>query len=380
MADSRIFHRDFVLAFFSQFAVSFVVCLLIPTLPIYLSEAGATEVEIGILIGVLGFASLVVRPSVGKALLRVPERSFMIAGGGLFVLTSAAYLWAPLFWPFLAVRVLQGVAVALFYTASVTLAADISPEACRGQSLSYFFLAFNIAFAIAPTVGIFLVNTFNLTVLFGLCAALSLTSLFISTRLKRRPIHPPEGSAIQTKAFYNHRSLSPAVINLLAHIIWGALSAFFPLYALQCGFTNPGLFFAVSAGMLIVGRSLGAKLQDRYSREKVILPCLVVFAGAMVLLAFSKTLPMFMIVALLWGGGSAFLFPALVLFALDLAGPSRGPAMGIFTAFQDFGMGIGPVIMGVVLRFAGYRTMFLSLALVGFLSIGYFQFFVRKRG
>jgi len=378
MTSQKIFHRDFVLAFFAQFAISFVVCLLIPTLPIHLSRSGSTEVEIGVLIGVLGFASLILRPPVGKALLRIPERSFMIAGGLLFAVASAAYIWAPPFWPFLVVRILQGVGVGLFYTASVTLAANISPEARRGQSLSYFFLSFNIAFALAPTVGMLLMDTFNMTVLFVVCAALAFSSLFISIRLTRRTIDPAERSSSQEDSFFSRESLPPAFINFLAHIIWGALTAFFPLYALHCGFTNPGLFFAASAMMLVAGRSLGAKIQDRYSRGKVILPCLLIFAGSMVVLAFSTTFPMIMLVAILWGIGSAFLFPALVLLALDLAGPSRGPAMGTFTAFQDLGIGLGPIIMGVVLHLTSFRTTFLSLALVGFISVIYLHFFVRR--
>jgi len=379
MTAQKIFHRDFVLTFFAQFSISFVVCLLIPTLPIYLSRSGATEVEIGILIGVLGFASLILRPPVGRALLRIPEKYFMIAGGLLFALTSVAFLWATPFWPFLVVRIFQGIGVGLFYTASVTLVANISPEARRGQSLSYFFLAFNIAFALAPSVGMFLIDTFSISMLFVVCAVLSFSALFFSTRLGRRKLDPPERASIQDEPLFSGKALSPALINFFSHIVWGALTAFFPLYALHCGLSNSGLFFAVSATMLIAGRSLGAKIQDRYDRKKVILPCLIIFAGSMVVLAFSKTLPMFVLVAVLWGIGSAFLFPALVLLTLDLGGSSRGMAMGTFTAFQDLGIGLGPVIMGVILRLTGYRGMFLSLALVGFISIVYFHFFVRRR-
>jgi hypothetical protein len=57
----------------------------------------------------------------------------------------------------------------------------------------------------------------------------------------------------------------------------------------------------------------------------------------MAILAFSKTLPMFILVAVIWGIGNAFLVPTLVAYTIDLAGLSRGPAMGTFTALADFG-------------------------------------------
>jgi len=42
-------------------------------------------------------------------------------------------------------------------------------------------------------------------------------------------------------------------------MIWGALTAFFPLYAIQNGVANPGFFFAAYAFVLILGRALGAR-------------------------------------------------------------------------------------------------------------------------
>jgi predicted MFS family arabinose efflux permease len=131
--------------------------------------------------------------------------------------------------------------------------------------------------------------------------------------------------------------------------------------------------------MLILGRSLGGRILDLYSREKIIFPCLITYILSMIILAFSKTLPMFILVATIWGAGNAFLFPALVTFVLDLAGSSRGPALGTFAAISDLGVGLGAVITGVILRWTNYQGMFLCLAFIGTVNFLYFIFFVRKR-
>jgi len=379
MTPQKILSRDFILCFFAQFTFTSGFHLLIPTLPIYLSRLGSTEVEIGVLIGILGISSLVLRPFVGRALLKIPERNFMIAGAFLSALTSIAFLLASPFWPILMVRVLQGIGIAFFYTASVTLIANISPEAHRGQSLSYFYLAFNISFALAPSFGMFLINLFSFALLFLFCLGLSLCSLFLTTRLRKRQVEPLEDLSNQDESFLSREALPPAIMTFFAHIIWGALTAFFPLYALNQGVANPGFFFAAYAIVLILGRALGGKILDLYSREKVILPCLTTYIISMTILAFSKTLPMFIIVAVIWGIGNAFLMPSLVAYALDRAGSSRGPAMGTFTAIGDLGIGLGPVIMGIILRLTSYPTMFLCLALTGIINLNYFYFFVRKK-
>jgi MFS family permease len=380
MSARKIFSRDFILIFFSQFAIASVFHVYLPTLPIYLSRKGSSEVEIGVLIGILGLSSLVLRPFVGRALAKTSEKNFMLGGALLFGLTSAAYLVASPFWPFLTVRVFQGIGLAFFYTASLTLVARISPEAQRGQSLSYYLLSINIAFALAPTLGMFLVNRFSFDLLFLACTGLSFCSLFITGRIERRKPDALENPSAQEASFFNWQVLPPAIMIFLTHMIWGSLTAFFPLFALDHGVGNPGFFFAVYATIMVLGRAFGGKLLDRYSREKVLLPCLTTYIIAMVILAFSRTLPMFFVVAVIWGTGNAFFIPALMAFTLDLAGASRGPAVALFAAMGDLGTGLGPVIMGIVIRFTDYPTMFLCLALTALINFTYFYFFVRNKG
>jgi len=222
----KVFSRDFTLVFFAQFAFSFVFQSLIPTLPMYLSRSGSNEVEIGVLIGIFFFCSLVLRPFIGKALLRTPEKTFMITGSLLYALASLAYLLAPPFWPLLIVRIFQGIGFAFFHTASFTLIANISPEAHRGQSLSYFILAANISGALGPSIGIFLINHFSFTLLFLVCSALSFCSLFITYRLGRRQVVPLQDSSIDDGFFLNRKALPASVISSLSLFIWGALTAF----------------------------------------------------------------------------------------------------------------------------------------------------------
>jgi MFS family permease len=380
MATQKIFTRDFVLSFFAQFAFSSVFFILIPTIPIYLSRLGSKEAEIGVLVGVFSVSSLVLRPFVGRALLKIPERSFMIAGALIYAFSSIAYLIAKPFWPFLIVRIFQGIGLALFATASFTLVTRISPEARRGQSIGYFYLAINIAFALAPSFGVAIVNLFDFPILFLVCTGLSLCSLFITLKLERTKIDSLEVQSIRNQPFVSREALPSSIMSFMGSMIWGAVTAFLPLYALSHGVDNPGLFFAALAITLILARGLGGKILDIYAREKVILPCLLAQIIAMSILIFSTTLPMFILVAVIWGIGNAFFYPALVAYVIDLAGPSRGPAIGTYMALSDFGAGMGSVIMGIVLQWTNYPIMFLCIAFTGVINLLYFYFLFRKKG
>jgi MFS family permease len=379
MTIKKILSRDFILCFAAQFAFTSVAFILIPTLPIYLSRLGSTEIEIGILIGAFGISSLVLRPVVGKTLSKIPEEKFMVSGAILFALSSAAYLIATPFWPLFIVRIFQGIGSAFFFTAAMILISNITPEAYRGQSLGYFFLSFNISMALAPMFGIFLVNNFGFRTLFLVCIALSLCSLLISGKLRGSDVRPTVESSIEDSSFFSPRAFPPIFVYFLAHIIWGALTAFFPLHAIKHGVANPGLFFAAYAVVLILGRALGGRVLDIQRREKVILPCLIGYIVAMTVLAFSESLPMFILVAVIQATGHAFLMPALVAYTIDLAGSSRGASIGLLSAAGDLGMVLGPMMMGIILRFTSFSAMFLCVALIGLTNFTYFYFTVKKR-
>jgi len=374
----KILSRGFILTFCAQFTLLSVFYILIPTLPIYLSRLGSNEVEIGVLIGIFTVSSLVLRPYVGRALLNIPEKTFMIVGALLYAVTSVAYLFAPPFWPFLIVRLSQGIGLACFHTASMTLIANISPEAHRGQSLSYFTLASSISGALVPSLGIFLINHFSFTLLFLVCLGLSLCALLITVLLGRRQVAPMEHPSIKSDIILSRKAVAPSIIHSFAFFTWGALTAFFPLYAITHGMANPGFFFTTIAIMLILGRALGGRIFDLYSRDRIILPCLVTSIISMVILTFSKNLPMFILVAMIWGIGYTFLLPSSLAYAVDRAG-SPGPAMGTFTAISDLGLSLGPVTMGILLHWTSYPIMFLCLALTGVINLNYFYFFVRKK-
>ena len=169
------------------------------------------------------------------------------------------------------------------------------------------------------------------------------------------------------------------MMNFLQSFVWGALSAFFPLYAVKCGVLNPGYFFTAIAVMLLVGRIAGGRILDLYSKEKILLSVLTIYVFVTIILSFSRSLPMFIFVGLLWGTGGAFFYPASIAYALEYADSSSGAAVGTVRAIMDLGMSLGPIMMGTVIPLIDYRAMFLCLAFICLVNLVYFHFYVRRR-
>lgn len=376
-----ILTRDFVLGFVAFFAFLMATFAIIPTLPVFLARLGMNEMEIGVIVGIYGAASLISRLLVGGALLKVSERSVMMAGGLLFGLTFLALILFRPFWPIAVIRVLQGISFAAVDTAALAFAIGITPIHLRGRAIGYFVLAPPFAQAMAPALGMFLANRYDFTVLFLACAAACLCAFLFSCKVAvRRGDSPPDGAEAARRArFLDLRIIAPGIPTFLHGVAWGSVMAFLPLYAIQNRIANPGLYFSAVGAMLIAGRAFGGKILDTYPKKRILLGCVATLMVAMVVLSFSKSLFMFVIVGLIWGSGSAFFFPTAMAYVLEYAGSSDGTAVGTFRALADFGVAIGPAAMGLIIPLSGYRAMFLVLAALFLLSLLYFRFCLVQR-
>jgi predicted MFS family arabinose efflux permease len=376
--DQKILTREFILAFCAQLAFMFILQLLIPTLPLYLKKVGCTEIEIGVLAGVFGIASVLSRPLVGRVLVRVHEKTLMMVGAGLYTVCSVVYLLVPPFWPFLFARIAHGASFGLFHTASTTHIVSISSEGNRTRVLSYFALAMNFAGVAAPPFGVFLVYRFGFDHLFIVCTGVSLCMLALSAALGRSPRTGSHGSGGYDGFLLSRQALPASLVGFTILFTWSSVTTFFPIYATSRGVTNPGLFFTVMAVMLILGRTLGGRIMDIPNRGIVLIPCIASSVAAMAILSISGTQGMFLLAAAVWGAGFAFLMPILLTLALESAGPSHSPVVATFYAISDLGVFLGPLIMGAVVHYTNYTTMFLCLALMALAGMVYSFRFARK--
>ncbi len=374
-----IMTRDFIIVFLAFFAYQAANQALVPAVPIYFTKLGSNERQVGVLIGTWGIAALVSRFFVGAILTRHSEKRVMLFGASLLTLVLLAYIVFRPFWPLFIVMAAQGIAFASVHTAAFTYVVKTVSPAYRGQGIAYLTLATFLPMAVAASCGIFVVNRYGFTIFFLTFASLSVCSFLLALGVKEREaIGAPEQQPHRT-TLVEWKVLAPGIAAFLQMFVYGAVAAFFPLYALQCGVTNPGLFFSASAIVIIAGRAFGGRILDTYNKEKMIATLMVIIMAAMVLLSFSRNLPMFILVGVLFGMGLAFFMPASLVYALDYAGSSGGPAVATFNASFDLGVALGPATMGLIVHRTGYPVMFLILALMCFVDLCHFQLYVTKR-
>jgi MFS family permease len=375
----NVFIRDYVLTFLAFFSFLAASHALTPTIPIYLKRLGTIEGEIGLLVGVFGVASLLSRFIAGTLLRRYPEKLIMIWGAVSFILCYLTLILFKPFWPFFITRAFHGFAFACLDTAAISYVIRIIPLEHRPRAISYLLVASPLSSAFVASASVFVLNEYGFAFLLLGCTVLSVCALLFSLKIRtEKTARSIETPAAGSGLFFEPKILAPAILSFMFSFSWGGLGAFFPLYAIQCGVKNPGHFFMAMAIVLIVARLTGGRILDTYRKEKIIPIVILTSMAALLILAFSKTLPMFIFVGMLWGIGGGFFPPVSLAYALEYAGSSDGTAVGTYQAAMDSGFGLGPVATGLIIPLTGYPVMFLCLACICFLNVCYFQFYLRK--
>lgn len=380
--------------FFSSFY------FLMPLLPLYIVDIGASPATVGIVIGAFTISSLALRPLVGLGVDRVGRRAFMAAGAAVFTLAGLLYVAARTVPTLTLVRILHGTGIACFTTASSAYVADIVPASRRGEAISYYGMFINLAMAYAPAAGGLIVDWMGFAGAFIASSAVAALALAVAALL-REPRRQPKTAAAAAAAapdegsyerggprgeggprgrrglagtLFSKSALFPALVCMTCTITYGAVMAFLPLLAVKRGLAGAGMFFTVYAVSIIVARIVGGYISDRRGRAAAIVPGLISAAAAMVCLVALGGASGMVVAAALYGLGFGLALPSLNVMAIDRAPlAERGAAMATYSALFDLGIASGAIVLGALVAVGGYGLVFGAAALVigaGLLGFG----------
>ncbi|ETT64540.1 MFS transporter [Paenibacillus sp. FSL H8-0457] len=349
--------------------------LLLPTLPLYIKHLGGSETQVGLAAGAFTLTAVVFRPMVGGLVDRYGRRAFYVWGLIFFVLSMYLYDWVGSILLLLALRILHGASWAFSTTSIGTVITDLIPISRRGEGMGWYGMAMTVAMAIGPMLGTYIVSGYSFRTLFLVATGLSLIA-FILAYMTRAPYQAkPSAGRIQLV----EKSVLPvtAAIFFLA-VAYGGITTFLPLFAESIR-VNPGTFFLVYAVALTLIRPFAGKLSDRFGEAAVIIPSLVITAGALIVLSQSSGLPGLITAAILYGIGFGSAQPALQAATLRIAPENRrGAANASFMTAFDLGIGLGAILLGLVSERIGYAYLFTVTAVSVVVSLVIFAVFVRS--
>ena len=368
-----IWTRNFICIMLANFLLqmsNFATSTLVST---YATFLGAAPTLMGFLTGMFYGISLALRPVAGPIQTKANHKKLMIAVFVLGCVVNAGYSLFHSIPVFLAFRVLHGVQYAFFGSLSMTIAADSVPDDKLASGLGFFALSGAVSQAIAPQIGISLVEwgtaqrgeDFGYTVLFAYGTAmlvLGLIPLLIMRDEAKERKTAPAATGKWYKNIVSRHAIMPAVVMMLIMMSFSNFNGFMVPFGTELGIENIGIFFTVFAGAMLVIRPIGGWLSDKLGLRNVLLPAIALFCVSFLVIGNATAIPMILVGAVLASIGFGIGNPMTQALSVQTEPRARrAVASNTLYVGMDIGFFMGPLLGGIIRDLAGnYKAVILG--------------------
>lgn len=362
-----IWSKNFVLLLLSNAMLWLAFEMLTPTLPLYVEGMGGSPAQIGLIIGILTIAAMVVRLFTGSLTNFLNKKHILIISMLVCMLATGNYIFSTGLILLFIFRVVHGLgfgAATVFYA---TVAAENLPPKRLGEGMGYFGIGESVCLSIGPVLGIAMLNMFDFKGLFMASAFISLLAALLILALRSKPDQDKGQAKHQSRSIslkiIEKKVLPQSVLMLINGIIFGGVITFIPIFAKQQGISNVAWFFFISAIVGVVVRIVCGKYYDLKGPVFVLVPTGLCLMFGMLLIAFSPSLLVLNIAGVFYGIGQSSVFSALLAWTISMVETeNRESAMSSFLNSFDLGAGGGSFLLGFIVQATSYQTMYILLA------------------
>lgn len=365
----KLWNKDFILIIVINFLVFMNHLMILSTFPFYIEYLGGSEAVAGYAAALFSIIAVVFRPFIGWMLDNGKRKIILIIGLCGMALMPIGYLvFATLYLAFVC-RMLHGASLAFSNTSTSTIATDIIPKPRFAEGMGMFGLATALATAVAPALGLALMDYMGFTMLF-LFAAVSIVIALILFLIMKVPKVEVEKKPLNLKGLIDKDAVPASATALVFMLTYGALENFTAKFAAEQNLPSGGIFFAVMAVALLLTRLLAGKVTDRHGESFFAYSCNAAMLIAFLLMGLFPNVATYLLAAVLAGFGFGGLEPALQSMAVAIAPPERrGSTNSTFLCAYDIGIGVGGGIAGVLISSFGYSQMFVIMTVFNILSV-----------
>ena len=380
---SRIWTRDFTLIVITTFITFMNFHIHLSAFSYYIISIGGTDAIAGTASLLYSIASVVMRPVVGWLLDTRGRRICLLLGALIFGLLPFGFIVIGSISLAIVLRAVQGLAWAFCGTAPNTMACDIIPQERFGEGIGYFSLASAVSSAVAPGIGLGIMNNMGLDAMFAFCGITTLIAFVINIFIKapkielsKRRLFGKEG----LKGMFSKDALPAAMIFFCYMAGYGCMASFIALYGSNIlGLGNAGAFFTCVAVTTFFSRIIFGKITDRKGEAFSVYIGILAMVIPFICLWLIPSKIVFFAGALVLGVGYGMIQPAMQAMAMRTATPqTRGAASVTYLCSYDVSVGLGGMIGGVIATWWGYRSMFGVISIVPLIGILLYVVWGRK--
>lgn len=327
-----------------------------PLLPFYAQDLGASKLTVGLLFASFPLCQLFSGPILGRLSDRLGRKPVLISSQlgtcvGLVIMALAQRVE----WLFVG-RILDGLTAGNLSIAQAYIADVTTPEK-RTRAFGLIGIAFGLGFLVGPAMAGAMAKSFGNHAPFLLAAALSLTSVILTTALLPRT--PPVGHGQERGFAAARRVLSRATPRarlleffpflLSFSMLTGGLGLFLKdRFAFDVGDVGWTFGFAGLIGALMQG-GLG-RLASAFGENRLSAVGAIAMAAGYAVLSQASSIAMLGVALTLGSAGSAVVRPALTtLLTGSVPDEDRGLVLGAQQSLASIAQTAGPILSGFLI-------------------------------
>jgi len=376
--------RIFPLLALPIFASMLGVGIISPLLPLYAEKLGATGIWIGIVFASFAISRTIITPVVGRLSDRSGRKLLLSVGLLASSIISLGYIWANSITQLTLVRLIHGAAGGMIQPIAQAYIGDISPKGEEGKWMGYFNAAFFTGFGFGPLMGGVLTDHFGMTVAFSAMGGLNLLAFLLVALLL--PEVRPGKMADNLRPSFKEMSSSGMVKGLFSFQLAfslgrGTFATFLPIFAgIYIGLspTLIGVLLAVNILLMSLLQVYGGNIADRSNRKALVIVGSLISLSHLALIPLGGNFWQLLGICALGGISGAIATPAASALSVEEGRRfGMGSTMAILAMAFGIGMGVGPLMGGVIADFVDINSVFYFAASIGLIGTGLFIWLAR---
>lgn len=365
---NKLNKKIFGTLFFSIFAAVTGVGIVVPLLPVYAHDLGASGLYVGLIFGAFSLSRTFFLPYFGRLSDIKGRKPFIVPGFLAYALISVAFVYSNSVDMLIVIRFFHGIASAMLMPVIQAYIGDITRKGREGITMGMFNMSLFLGLSLGPVIGGTIKDHFSLQASFicmGLMAFVGfLLSLFLlpPTSSERAQSHDQNPFAWKT-LLYDRLIVGLFLFRFAYVVCVGIIWGFIPLLAdMEFAASSSLIGVLVMLGVFISGLvhvPMGY-LADRISKK------LMVAAGGLMVgygvfsLEWSGGIGDLVLATIIFGLGGGISMPALMAMAV-LKGSrtnAMGSIMALMTVAHSLGMLCGALLGGLMMDFFQLRWAF----------------------
>lgn len=371
--NDSLLNKNVILVFFVTFIFFATLDMTVYPLPLYVLELGGGPREIGYIAGTFSFSAILFRPLLGRI-------SDARGNKGILIIGMIASATAPLLYLAFSdlrlvalVRAYHGLGLAAVVLATQAMMAGLAPSGKKGQAVALQGIADGSGLMLGPPLGQWMMEAQGFHQLFISIAVLAGIGFFLAllTDEPRNNIGDVKVTEQEiTGPFLQPQLLLATLLGFAVAFVFGSVLTFLPVYAEQLTVQFKSGLFVILALFAIIGRYTTGLLSDKYGRNKVVLPAVVLIASGAMLLAFwTASFGIYLATALVGLGFGSGHCGLLTIAAEGSSSQFKGRSISLYATVFDLGIAASSYIFGVIAEWSSYGTVFTAAGLLG-LALG----------